>query len=134
MVNNCFIQSYKVPFIGVINVSKSGYDLHNIAMNITFRRQCTNILLFGITRLRLSREQIKNRLYMVILGHLIQFYGHHFLVVRFLFIRSSRLGPMALPQLINIICFLIGARTAQFDILKSTFVRAVERRPEVVQS
>ena len=36
---------------------------HNIAINITFSRQCFNVLLFGITRLRLSREPIKNCLY-----------------------------------------------------------------------
>ena len=31
---------------------------HNIAINITFGRQCSNILLFGITRLRLTQERI----------------------------------------------------------------------------
>ena len=33
-------------------------------INVDFSRQCSNVLLFGITRLRLSLELIKNRLYM----------------------------------------------------------------------
>ena len=39
---------------------------HNIAINVTFSCQCSNVLLFGITRLRLPWEQIKNCLYMFI--------------------------------------------------------------------
>ena len=39
------------------------FYIANIAINITFSRQCSNVLLFGITRLRLSRERIKNCLY-----------------------------------------------------------------------
>ena len=36
---------------------------HNITINIPFRHQCSYVLLFGITRLRLPREQIENYLY-----------------------------------------------------------------------
>ena len=37
-------------------------------INNTYSRQCSFVLLFGITRLRLSREQIKNRLYVCLVG------------------------------------------------------------------
>ena len=33
-------------------------------INVTFSRQCSNVLIFGITRLRQSRERIMSRLYM----------------------------------------------------------------------
>ena len=33
------------------------------SINVTYTRQCSNALSFGITRLRLLREQIENRLY-----------------------------------------------------------------------
>ena len=36
---------------------------HNIAINSTSSHQCSIVLLFSITRLRLSREGIKNHLY-----------------------------------------------------------------------
>ena len=37
---------------------------NNIAINVTYS-QCSNILSFGITRLRLSLERIENRLYIL---------------------------------------------------------------------
>ena len=38
-------------------------DLLHGFINVTFSRQCSNVLLFGISRLRLSRERNENRLY-----------------------------------------------------------------------
>ena len=40
-------------------------DVYNIAINVTYSRQCSNILLFGTTRLRLSHKWIKNHLFML---------------------------------------------------------------------
>ena len=50
-------------FIKNVNLVKIHY---NIEINLIFSRQWSNALLFGITRLRLSREQIKNRLYFLV--------------------------------------------------------------------
>ena len=56
--SNCFIHYAMTPFVNAIQIH------HNNTIHITYSRECSNVLLFGVTRCRLSQERIKNHLFM----------------------------------------------------------------------
>ena len=59
--------SHEYTIVIVFVIDKLQVNNHyNNAMYITNTRQCSNILSFGITRLRLSQERIENRLSMTL--------------------------------------------------------------------
>ena len=68
---------------------------HNIAINITFSRQCSDVLLFEITRLRLSRERIKKHLcFWTDFNFLLAFFVFLDLLIRKYFWNGSHAIPL----------------------------------------